>query len=150
MVLPVGATEYAVSYTIRGDGSVEVACRYRPATGRLPLLPKFGMTAVIPGTLQHVTWYGRGPQETYCDRKTGGEIAIHRLMVEEMIHPYLRAQDNANRTDVRWFTVTDSTGHGLRVVSGTVPLCFATWPYTCGISNRRRTITNCLVAIRSC
>ena len=130
MVLPVGTTEYAVTYAIRGDGSVEVACRYRPQQSNLPLIPKFGMTAVVPSTLQNVTWYGRGPQETYWDRKTGGEIAVHRLTVEEMIHPYVRPQDNANRTDVRWFTLTDSTGRGLHVVSGATPLCFATWPYT--------------------
>jgi beta-galactosidase len=130
MVLPVGMADYAVTYVIRDDGSVEVACRYRPQQPNLPLIPKFGMTSVLPGTLKNVTWYGRGPQETYWDRKTGGEIAVHRLTVEEMIHPYVRPQDNANRTDVRWFTLTDGTGRGLRVVSGAAPLCFATWPYT--------------------
>ncbi|MHB8956118.1 MAG: glycoside hydrolase family 2 TIM barrel-domain containing protein [Pirellulaceae bacterium] len=130
MVLPVGNADYTITYTIRGDGHVEVACRYCPQQSALPLLPKFGMTTVIPGTLQNVTWYGRGPQETYWDRKTGGEIAIHRLTVEEMVHPYIRPQDNANRTDVRWFTLTDGAGHGLRVTMGATPLCFATWPYT--------------------
>jgi len=130
MVLPVADTQYTVSYGVRADGSVEVACRYRPDQADVPLLPKFGMTASIPGSLQHVTWYGRGPHETYWDRKTGGEVAIHRLTVEQMIHPYVRAQDNANRTDVRWFTLTDDAGRGLRITSAGAPLCFATWPYS--------------------
>ena len=88
------------------------------------------MTTSVPATFEQVTWYGRGPQETYWDRKTGGEIAIHESTVEEMIHPYVRPQDNANRTDVRWFTMTDAAGRGLRVTCRATPLCFAAWPYT--------------------
>ncbi len=73
----------------------------------LPLIPKVGMTCAVAGQLDQVRWYGRGPQETYWDRKTGGEIGIYRLPVEQMMHPYVRAQDNANRADVRWFTLTN-------------------------------------------
>ena len=87
------------------------------------------MTCAVPGDLNKVRWYGRGPHETYWDRKTGGEIAIHELSVEEMVHPYVRAQDNANRSDVRWFTLTTTEGIGLKV-TGQTPLNFATWPYT--------------------
>ncbi len=130
MVLPVGQSAYHVTYTVRADSHIEVTCRYQPGESDIPLLPKFGMTTALPGADQLITWYGRGPQETYWDRKTGGEIAIHRLAVEEFIHPYIRAQDNANRTDVRWFTVTDRDGHGVRVTCGGTPLCFAVWPYT--------------------
>ncbi len=36
----------------------------------------------------------------------------------------------ANRTDVRWMTLADSSGHGLRVSSVGQPICFAVWPYT--------------------
>ncbi len=92
-------------------------------------MPKFGMTCCVLGELDQVTWYGRGRQETYWDRKTGGEIDIYKLPVAEMIHPYVRAQDNANRADVRWFTLTDKYGSGLKV-SSAGGLNFATWPYT--------------------
>ena len=129
MVLPVGESRYDVHYTIGGNGSITVACRYRPTKSGLPLIPKFGMTAAVPAEFDRVEWYGRGPQETYWDRKTGGEIAIHQLTVAEMVHPYVRPQDNGNRADVRWFTITNRVGFGLKVV-GRTPLCFATWPYT--------------------
>ena len=55
------------------------------------MMPKFGMTLEVPGEYNTVRWYGRGPQETYWDRKTGGEIAIHELPVEQMVFPYVRA-----------------------------------------------------------
>jgi beta-galactosidase len=127
-VLPVGKSPYVVSYRVQPDGRVSVTCRYEPGSGDLPLIPKFGMTCKVPKGFSNVRWYGRGPQETYWDRKTGGEVAVYELTVEEMIHPYLRPQDNANRTDVRWFTLADKNGCGIKVC-GDAPLSFATWPY---------------------
>jgi beta-galactosidase len=87
------------------------------------------MTCQVAGDFQNVRWYGRGPQETYWDRKTGGEISIYELTVPKMVFPYARAQDNGNRSDVRWFTLTNGDGVGVRI-AGETPLNFATWPYT--------------------
>ncbi len=128
-ILPVGFSRCDVVYTVVADGSVTVAYRYQPGGTGLPLIPKVGMTCAVAGQLDQIHWYGRGPQETYWDRKTGGEIAIHQLTVDEMVHPYVRAQDNANRADVRWFTLTTKEGFGLEV-AGQTPLNFSTWPYT--------------------
>ncbi len=129
--LPVGSSQYQTRYTVTADGSVNVACRYEPGAAGLPWIPKVGMTCAVAGRLNQVRWYGRGPHETYWDRKTGGEIAIHQLNVEEMVHPYVRPQDNANRADVRWFTLTTKEGSGLKIV-GQTPLNFSTWPYAVG------------------
>ncbi len=128
-ILPIGNSKYDVVFSVRRNGWITVDCQYRPKGSKLPLLPKFGMTCSLTGEFNQVRWYGRGPQETYWDRKTGGEIAIHALRVEDMVHPYLRAQDTANRTDTRWFTLTNKDGVGLKV-TGKTPLSFATWPYT--------------------
>ena len=45
--------------------------------------------------LNYVKWYGRGPQETYIDRKTGGKIAIHEMSVDDLEHHYMRPQETA-------------------------------------------------------
>lgn len=129
MILPVGESAYTVVYLINQSGHVTISTSYRPGATGLPLIPKFGMTLAVPEQYQHVRWYGRGPHETYWDRKTGGEIALHAGSVEELIHPYVRPQDNANRSDVRWFTITNVEGRGLKF-AGTTPICFAVWPYT--------------------
>jgi len=128
--LPLANSTYRTRYLVRTDGSITVTAQYEPGEGKIPLLPKFGMTTSLSAEFEHVAWYGRGPQETYWDRKTGGEIAVYKGLVEELIHPYCRAQDNANRSDVRWVTLTNADGKGLRITAGKELINFAVWPYT--------------------
>ena len=128
--LPIADSPYRVRYLVRTDGTVTVSALYEPGEGKIPLLPKFGMTTSLSADLDNVAWYGRGPQETYWDRKTGGEVAIYKAIVEQMIHPYCRAQDTGNRSDVRWVTLTDDSGNGLRITAGKELINFAVWPFT--------------------
>jgi beta-galactosidase len=74
-------------------------------------------------------WYGRGPNETYPDRKTSGRVAVHSLPVEAWPHPYVKPQDDANRTRVRWVEFADEAGEGLRIVADE-PLNVSARPYT--------------------
>ena len=127
--LPVGQSQYRTTYTILGDGRATVAVDYEPGKSDLPLIPKFGMTAALPADFDQVCWYGRGPHETYWDRKTGGEIAVYESSVENLLHPYVRAQDVGNRSDVRWVRFTNATGVGLKI-TGLEPLNFSAWPFT--------------------
>ncbi len=129
MVLPVGESSYTITYVVHSDASLAVSCEYKPTKSQLPMLPKFGMTTTIPAGFKQVRWYGRGPHETYWDRKTGGEIGVHQLSVEEMNFPYVRPQDVGNRSDVRWFSLIDEAGYGIQVV-GREPLNFSAWPYS--------------------
>ncbi|MBN2138554.1 MAG: DUF4981 domain-containing protein [Sedimentisphaerales bacterium] len=131
MKLPVNDADYQLTYDIFRDGRILVAAEYKPDTsGRAPQLPRFGMTFTVPGRCNNVEWYGRGPHESYCDRKTGAEIAIYENTVDQMVFPYIRSQDTGNRTDTRWFTITDDTGRGLKVAMLDAALSFSAWPYT--------------------
>jgi beta-galactosidase len=76
---------------------------------------KVGMRLGLNPECQTVTWYGRGPHESHCDRKTGQKIRLHRLDAEELEHRYVRPQENGNRTDVRTVAFTRADGTGLRV-----------------------------------
>ena len=76
-----------------------------------------------------MAWYGRGPHETYWDRKTGGEIAIYRGTVDKWNHAYIHPQDVGNRTDVRWLSLTNDSGWGLKI-SGPRPLSYSAWPFS--------------------
>jgi len=129
--LPVRGANYQLIYNILGDGKVQVAASYRPEAGaRIPSLPRLGMTFAVPRMYNQVTWYGRGPQESYWDRKTGAEIATYRKTVDEMVFPYVRPQDTGNRTDTRWFSVADGGGRGLQIFMVEEPLSFSAWPFT--------------------
>ncbi|MGQ9588669.1 MAG: glycoside hydrolase family 2 TIM barrel-domain containing protein [Planctomycetota bacterium] len=126
--ISLGRASSSLAYAVAPDGSVEVLASYEPGEPGTPLLPKFGMEGAVPRRFDRISWYGRGPWETYWDRRTGAEIAIHELSIEEFIHPYIRPQDNANRTDVRWVRFADEGGRGLKV-TGLEPLSVSAWPY---------------------
>src|SRR5207237_4315022 len=104
--LPAGGSHYANTYTVRGDGSVEVESSFTPGE-QVPELPRFGMQLRLPGELRAVTWYGRGPHENYWDRNSGAAVGRYASAAEELFVPYIEPQESGNRTDVRWVTFTD-------------------------------------------
>ncbi|MDX9754190.1 MAG: glycoside hydrolase family 2 TIM barrel-domain containing protein, partial [bacterium] len=101
-------------YTILGDGQVLMDNHIEPV-GDLPPLARMGMTMTVAGDYNTMTWYGRGPQESYCDRKTGAQVGRYSGTVDEQFVPYLKPSENGNKTDVRWVALTDSAGVGLLV-----------------------------------
>ena len=75
---------------------------------------RIGTNFELTGAHTYSTIFGTGPMETYPDRKIG---RIHKWssQVSDNYVPYVKPQENGGRADVRWFTVTDSAGHGLYV-----------------------------------
>jgi beta-galactosidase len=127
-VLPAGNSSYVTTWTVYGSGDVVVEARFTPA-GELPELPRFGMQMAVPATFGTMTWFGRGPHESYWDRHTGAAVGRYSGRVEDLIHDYVRPQENGNRTDVRWVALTDAAGSGL-LASGFPLLSVSAWPYT--------------------
>lgn len=122
-----GKSDLVIVYTIAADGTLNVASRFTP---RRELL-RFGMQLQIPKKYRLITWFGRGPHETMRDRKTGAAIGHYQLDIEDLIHAYVMPQENGNRSDVRWFSLTDTNGRGLRIVdTGGTLLNFSAWPYS--------------------
>ncbi len=78
-------------------------------------LPKVGTQLFVPNGLQQVQWFGRGPYENYPDRKLGTKTSLHSATVSDLYTPYVRPQENGNRSDVRWVELTDASGKGFRV-----------------------------------
>ena len=127
-LLPAGKSDLSIIYTIFGSGDIVVECSFKPGM-ELPNLPRFGMQMGIPGEFSTITWYGRGPHESYWDRKTGAAVGIYTGSVKEQIHPYIRPQEVGNKTDVRWVTLTNEVGAGLRF-TGLPLLSISAWPFS--------------------
>jgi len=108
--------ECLYSYNIYGSSDIIIEVKVNPLKGLPPHLPRIGLQAKVPKEYEIVTWYGRGPHENYCDRKEGAAIGVYRSTVEEQYVPYIKPQENGNRTDVKWVSLTDSSGFGLLVV----------------------------------
>ena len=100
-----------ITYTLFADGRVHVSLQ---GGGKLFPMLRFGIYTGVPADLQTVRWYGRGPEESYCDRKSGQRIAIHERPADALYHPYVRPQENGNRTDVRYVELADERGRGVR------------------------------------
>jgi beta-galactosidase len=111
-----GGARYYTTYTVFAGGEIEVSNRFVPSqTKGLPVMPRFGMTMVLPGEFDTIQWYGRGLHESYWDRKTGAAVGVYKGTVMEQYHPYIRPQENGNKTDVRWVVLTNKAGMGLQV-----------------------------------
>ncbi|MGN6725963.1 MAG: glycoside hydrolase family 2 TIM barrel-domain containing protein [Tepidisphaeraceae bacterium] len=101
-------------FLIGPDGSVRIETTFTPRSTQLPRLPKLGLQLVLPGTFDQFTWFGRGPHENYVDQKTSADIACYRGTVAQQYVPQVRPQESGNKSDVRWATLTNAAGVGLR------------------------------------
>ncbi|GIO34786.1 MULTISPECIES: beta-galactosidase subunit alpha [Paenibacillus] len=119
----------AVSYTVSGSGLVVIDVNGTPEGTPPSMLPKIGLQLEIPGDMEHVRWYGRGPGESYSDSKEAGRFGVYRNTVDGLFTPYVYPQENGNRTDVRWVSIADESGIGL-LAAGAPVLEFSARRYT--------------------
>jgi len=103
-----------ILYKIRGNGFINVTANFTPDSLDFAL-PKLGLMFRLPGSLEYVEWYGRGPHENYRDRKRSADVGRYERTVTGMFEPYVRPQDMANRDDVRWVALTDRSGRGVLI-----------------------------------
>lgn len=116
------------TYQVRPNGVVKVSMHFTPGSKALPEMPRLGMRMVLNSEYDVMTWLGRGPQENYADRKTGALMGLYTATVWGQFHPYVRAQETANKTDVRWVALRNQEGHGLLVI-GDEPLNVSAWNF---------------------
>ena len=121
--------ESCYSYKIDGDGTITVHHLLNPEGDMPAWLPRVGVTMSINKELGNVEWYGRGPQASYPDRKTGYRMGIYKDTVEDMYEPYLVPQDYGLRMDNRWVRFTDESGKGLEFRMNE-PFAFNAYPFT--------------------
>lgn len=128
--LGAGAAHFVTTYTMHGDGAVDVVARLTPLKSDLPPPVRVGLWFDTPSALTTVGWYGRGPHESYVDRKTSAAVGLWRGAITEQNHDYMRPQDTGNKVDVRWLELSGS-GHGLRVQGAQAFMANAlAFPYT--------------------
>jgi beta-galactosidase len=107
---------WSTSWTVLGSGDILVESAFEKASGALPELPRIGMNLELPRDFDRMTWYGRGPFENYWDRNTAAYVGRYHGSVAEQYVPYVRPQENGNKTDVRWVALTNEGGVGLLAV----------------------------------
>jgi beta-galactosidase len=97
--------------------------------GGMPDLFKFGMTMQMAQEYDRIEFYGRGPIENYSDRNSSQFLGLYNSSVSDQYFPYIRPQENGNKTDVRWWRVLNADGKGLEFYSD-APLSMSSLNYT--------------------
>jgi len=121
--------ENEMIYTISPDGEISLQHSINP-NGKMPTsLPRIGTKWVFNKQMQHVEWFGRGPQENYPDRKTGYRIGLYHSTVDSMFVPYLIPQDCGLRTDNQFVRLTTTEGIGIEFSAAT-PFNFNCYNYS--------------------
>ena len=90
-------------------------------------MPRFGMRMRLPADFRQVEYYGRGPWENYPDRKLSALLGRYKMPLSDFETEYIHPQDNGNRCDVRWLSLSSPTAT-VRI-DGCQPLCVSAWDY---------------------
>ena len=107
--------ESEITYHVYGNGEIAISNKV-VINEQLPFVPRVGVELNLPGELDTLTWYGRGPHENYVDRKNGAAVGHYQSTVKEQITPYVYPSECGGKEDVRWLALTDRSGAGLMVI----------------------------------
>lgn len=107
-----------MKYRINNVGAIELTQEMIAGSGSdVPELYRFGVQIQMPVDFEQIRYYGRGPGENYSDRNNWTHLGIWNQTVTEQFYPYIRPQENGNKTDIRWWKLSDASGFGLMVES---------------------------------
>ncbi|MCH6256941.1 DUF4981 domain-containing protein [Puniceicoccaceae bacterium K14] len=116
-----GKAEVVIGYMVSKKGRLTVDFRYETAES-LPIIPRVGTEWSLPLGMDYVKWYGRGPDPTYSDRRFE-PVGLYSTTVKDNWVEYSKPQENGNKVDVRWMSVSNSDGVGIRISSETLLSC---------------------------
>ncbi|KAH6975366.1 glycosyl hydrolases family 2, TIM barrel domain-containing protein [Ilyonectria sp. MPI-CAGE-AT-0026] len=108
-----------IEYTVTAVGALVVNASRLTPTGSFPShVPRIGLNVHASKALDQVRWLGLGPGESYPDKKSSQRVGVWEVgSVSELQVPYDVPQENGNRLETRWVSLTDprSEGTGIRV-----------------------------------
>lgn len=117
-----------MEYLICNNGAIVVTGGIDLTGTKLPELPRFGMRMELHQPYENLVYYGRGPFENYIDRYSSSFIGRYEDKVENQFYCYTRPQETGNKTDVRWLSLLDSEGQGVKLQACNLshfPLCIS-------------------------
>ncbi|OAN18235.1 beta-galactosidase [Photobacterium jeanii] len=126
--LPAVSSEVTYTYTVFPSGEMKVDFDFVTDDSELPIIPRVGSQVVLPQEYRYMKWYGRGEVETYSDRK-GQKVGVFGGTLWDNFHAYPRPQESGNKTDIRWFKLTNIHGQGIEVVADDQLLNMSAWPF---------------------
>ena len=114
--IPAVRGQLALTYVINNRGAIQVTQQLTAdKSAKVSDMFRFGMQLQMPRSFETLEYYGRGPVENYADRNHNTFLGRYRQSVDSQFYPYVRPQENGNKTDLRWWRVLNVGGNGLEV-----------------------------------
>ena len=104
--------DVSLNFIVCADGTIMVNSFIRP-NNKGAILPKLGFRLEMPQEMEQLAWFGRGPWDSYVDRKEACLPAIYKSTVTDQYEEYIMPQEHGTKQEVRWMSLTDSDGQGL-------------------------------------
>ena len=105
-------------FRIMADGAIDFSASIDPSPKGAEL-PRLGMRTELVKGMEQMRWLGRGPQDSYRDRKEAALVGLHHSRVSDEWTNYVLPQEQGNKEDVRWMAITNDAGVGLQIVAPT-------------------------------
>ncbi|WP_409271467.1 beta-galactosidase subunit alpha [Neobacillus sp. SCS-31] len=103
-------------YRIHADGDIEFRIN-GIASGMKEnapaMIPRLGVKMALNNDFAFAQWRGRGPGESYVDSKEANHFGVYRKTVDELFTNYVKPQENGNRSDCDWVSLTDQNKNGV-------------------------------------
>ncbi len=104
LVFKSGTIDFLTVYTFRSFGETDIQITCQVPDG-LPALARVGIEFAVPASFNTISWMGRGPFESYEDRKESAFFGIYSGKVADQHFPYVMPQETGNKTDVSWMKI---------------------------------------------
>ncbi len=111
------AFDVMLHFIVCADGTLMVSSFIRPANIGT-VIPKLGFRLEMPARMEQLSWFGRGPWDSYRDRKEACLPAIYHSTVTNQREDYILPQEHGTKQEVRWLSLSDAnSGDGLLFVA---------------------------------
>jgi beta-galactosidase len=102
-------------YTINTTGEIDVEITVK-LLSHFPPLARVGLQFAMPAEFNQLEWLGRGPFESYQDRKSSAHFGLWSGKVSNQYFPFVMPQENGNKCDVFRMNIA-GLNRGLKIVS---------------------------------
>lgn len=73
-----------ITYKVYGNGVIKVDNHFVAENAQTPMIPRVGLRMRLPARITSLTYYGRGPEENYRDRRTSQFIGEYTSGIQDM------------------------------------------------------------------
>ena len=98
--------EVRLRITPTGEVAVEQTLRRAEGATDVPGLFRYGLRTEIDPAYAEVSYFGRGPFESYADRKDAARFGSYTIGMDELNSDYIRPVESGNRSEVTELTLS--------------------------------------------